>query len=616
MNLGGPDRELLSRYTDEAEDLNSKRKVSSAYSDYEQEAKRIRKDAEERVVMHPENTTDIQKEMERNLEAAYKAFWDYVGGEMLAWFSTQDFHIVYRYMKEIWPLNNLLREHEASWRQRLVLEYPEFWLLNGDNNIGKLSQSAVHALLSETAQGSGPRSRPATEADAMYLLYQKARRLTRYIFKKATEGKKMFWPVWAPRQSKKMPLQHSDLELPFSLDTYEIVNSGPYIVVYAITKERDDGEDKLELYWIDMSRKSAFVSGHMVVENEPSLAIHVDVGEGWLFVSWSISLKKFYINALRLENGEWFFPRPVNIGPKLEQNGLSFERNEQGTMMSRVNVLALTTYPIPDSDEPQLHMSLEKLLEWVTAGMVEPIEKYSFELETLVFPGQVRVSKRWFRGVFVEGKWIFPNYRLPIPPAGPLHVYRLNFHNSYERPVLARARWTNGLEYLSDYNIARKLESNLPPTRYFIESDPESHLANDTLLLEDHSDEMRAPSALVAVTLATPTWMREVTGLAVPNRLRMRTPPRSHIFVYANYIYRVLPTAGMALSYDLWDKYKQSRTQPKERNRPLFSQPHLSTCSVCSAPASGVCSDCQVTNYCSAQCMNKDRANHIRICKQ
>lgn len=147
------------------------------------EAKRIRKSISEETLARPEKELQILEQAEITysnlLEKAWKALE--IGG-VVRLFKYLDFNHVYPYMEAIPPLNVYIRKNEEFWKRRVLLEYPRYWDVYVSASTHQMHKHALDALLRETKPSSTRMTMGApTASDGFYLLYQKARKLTRFL---------------------------------------------------------------------------------------------------------------------------------------------------------------------------------------------------------------------------------------------------------------------------------------------------------------------------------------------------------------------------------------------------------------------------------------------------
>lgn len=593
MALKDADLNLLKRYADQLEDLEAKKKVTSERDNYEQKAKRIRRDANAEMAAHPENAAAIVKQEEDLLQEAYQAFWQHTGPEMLEWFSTLDFEVVYPYMKEIWPLNELLRNHDPSWRQRLSLEYPDYWMLNKDGETGLLSERSVQELLEDTTKGSGPRSRAPTRADSLYLLYQKARRLTRFINKRANGELK-------GNAAASPPLDYQDLDLEIESDIFPtIVDCGRHVAAvqfFLVGDEDEPASSVVQVSWIDLAKRETFNTGRVDIGDLLELPTQLYGGEGALLLRWKYAASE-HVNVLNLNSGKWSFPAPVDITLGLRQFNASF------SSMNRVNIVKIEV-PDEDGDVEVFDVMLKEFVGWIKRGMkTSPVADLQLDGRQTIFPGDVILEEQDDGSVYVFGRWV-PRKRLPDNGNMRGEFVRFNFNNSYQYPLLHRYG-PKGNDFLTDMRTLRKAEKGNQLPRY--EAYRHQSITGvyfGGIVLLDRSDEMRSPGAMTAIKLDSPDQVAH--GLFTENN-----------FVFGNLICRVFPDSGRVFLYDLWSLYKLTRSDPVERERPLLSKPvavRKALCNSCSAPATGVCANCKRISYCSAECMSRDLEEHMVQC--
>lgn len=593
MALNETGLNLLKRYADAIVDLDARQKVASRREHYEQKVKRIRMDAEAEIAAHAADAKAIVEKREQLLQDAYRTYWHHMGTEMLEWFATQDFDVVYGYMKEIWPLNELLRNHDPSWRQRLSLEYPDYWMLNKDGESGLLSENSVQELLEDTVKGSGPRSRVPTRADSMYLLYQKARRLTRFINKRAN-GELTGSAAASP------PLNYQEFDLDIELDVESrIVNCGRHIAMvqfFLVGDEDEEGRSVIQVSWIDLAKREVFNTGRVEVGDVLELPTQIYGGEGALLLRW------FYtdsdrVNVLNLNTGKWSFPAPVDITRGLRESNARF------SSMNRTNIIKIKAPDEYGDDEP-FSVMLKEFVRWIKSGMeTSPVANLQLDGRQTVFPGDVILEEQDDGSIYIFGRWV---PRRHLPDNGNMHgeFVRLNFNNSYQRPLLQRYG-PNGDDFLTDMRTIRRAEKgSLLPRYEAYKNQSITGTYFGGIVLLDRSDEMRFPGAMTTVNLNLPD-------------IFARGNFTDQYFVFGNLVCQVFPAFGRVFLYDLWSLYKLTRSDPVEREQPLLSKPvavRKALCNSCSAPAAGVCSTCKRISYCSAECMDKDLEEHMIQC--
>jgi hypothetical protein len=638
MDLKETDRDLLRRYADQLVSQDAKRRLSLLQEESEQKAKRIRRDAEQEIAAHPERAAEIQEKHYQHLQDLYRVFWQSVAPEMLAWFSQQDFHVVYSYMKEIWPLNEILRNHMPSWRQRLVLEYPDYWLVHAQGQTGNLRESTIQDLLNEAKQGSGPRSRLPSEQDAMYLLYQKARRLTRFLSKAAADGTMIDrdLPGISPQEVAVVR------QIPEARQ-YETLLSGGRHTVLVVSKlhqadDDDEPDDRLiNIVWFDLGRRQSYSTGDVLLPKSISSVPSVTLGENALLLRWNEDEETERINVFNLNTGEWIFRKPVLVGASLNDH----ETKILG--MSRANVVYLKLRDEDDDDGDDeefgpFPMLLSELIAWIKSGMQSPpdVEEESNGNEVLAlrtgimaFPAEVFLDPSLTGKFEIFGRWVPRAPLKGMQQQEGMEIVDFNFQNSYARPLLMRygpkSSYTRtGGIYLTDgINVRLGEKGDVLSPEEIMDPPPAEHLRRyevnlDTVrgerfdmskvLLRDRSDEIHSSSAMLRLKLEPP--VQEIP----PQALRLMG-----VSVMANYIVQFLPLDGRVLIYDLWDLYKTHRESEEEREYPLLSKPLVvkhkkALCNVCSAPARGVCSDCKQISYCSAQCAKDDLGEHMVAC--
>lgn len=636
MDLQERDLDLLKHYADQLVNLDAKRRLNSLRESSEQQSKRIRREAAEQIATHPENFVEIEKQEYEQLQRVYKSFWDAIAPEMLEWFSKQDFHVVYLYMKEIWPLNEILRNDIASWRQRLILEYPDYWLVNAQGQTGNLRESTVQELLSDATQGSGPRSRPPTEQDAMYLLYQKARRLTRFISKAAASGSlnRKGLPRITAREVavERQPMVE---EVQF----HKALFSGRHFVTVLGTVDESDDPDvpdrwTMRIVWFDLGRRQSYRTEDTILPATISGLGDVQIGENALIFRWNLNEQDEHINVFNLNSGQWIFDNPVIVGAALRGHDTSI------VLVTRANEVVLLER---DQDDYQEYsMLLTEFIAWVRGDMANPPAQHDngdLALRNGLIPAPAEVflqsrsagGERWLE---IFGRWI-PRTKFPDDVSTVFgEIVSLNFHNSYTRPVLMRygprQDYTQaGGPYITDGVVIRRAEPGKkllnrdeetpPPSaahslqRYDlvlnVKNIYDDHTTNlYKLLLRDRSDEINSNSAMMRLDLEPPTQELALSEMAL-----------SAIGVIANYVVFFVPMAGRVLIYDLWDLYKLHRETKEEREHPLLSKPLVvehkrALCNLCSSPANGVCSECKRVSYCSAKCAADDLGEHMVAC--
>lgn len=589
LDIKPEDKRLLQELERGILEISAKRRFVERRSSLEQKVKRIRRQAGQDELTDSRYAQEIRQRAGMMMEEAVAMFWKEMMPEVIEYLASIDFDRAYQYMVALPVINNELRNNDEYWRRRLILEYPHYFMLSCIET-GELKDWVVDNLLSQAVAGSGPRSRRPTAKDALYLLYQKARRLTRYINRVASGEIK----------ASNLNLDsYQEIDFPVPDGNRTISENGRFVVSYEGLIGRETGLPTAMLTIFDMAwMQSVVITGP--APDGGILIPRVEIGGEYALLHWK-SIQE--INVINLSTRKWLFPAPANL-----QNGLQFS----GARLEGILPTDQVEFSVTQDNDTVGHaLEIVALNEWVTdmqRGNNWPLEEYGkwrgFNLpgRSVLIPDNSTPDPEF--KMVLSNPWLSK----PIKVRGAFDINskieRANFRNSYERPILYEKVW-GAFNVLTDGLTVRPAE----PYDYIAEYSIEVPTAPNTsyagqIMLRDRSDDMRNYGAAVLFTLKNnPGW--SMAGQIVT--------------VYANYICVVVPNESKIMVFDLWDWYRSNQGSEPERRFPLLGAEVLESppllCARCETqPAKGTCSDCQSTPYCSENCQRLDQEKHQLLC--
>lgn len=576
---------VLREIANQIVDLSNKRHVEQEVETFENAAKRIRVKAEEDVRKEPERASEIERDAERDYSEILMMLWNEIKEEMVATLAEMDFDKVYEYTFKLPMVNQTLRDDGMFWRRRLILEYPDYWMLNTWED-GRIKPHIVEQLLADTIIGSGPRSRNATVIDAPYLLYQKARRLTRYISRVAS----------TETTALTRTVQPSAI-IPFESSVGKLAGGGPFVVVFqAVKREPENPDGYTAIVEIFDMRTQGVSTMRKALGNERGKLPRVSVGQEFVLFHWKENRS---MNVINLSVKEWLFP--TNISLREGMANLKLKKlfpNDMLQFVSRfvdvVGRIQTTSFEIP----------LSKFREWL-ADRGRPMDDLH-DWRRAQLPGRSIVEPKGpgSQAMVLKNPWLPGVFSLKARFTPERRVVRSNLANSYERPILFEQRWNEEYNILTDGTNIRRAEKYDEQPLYSI-SAMGAGVSNDRdhILLEDRRNEMRTYGAMLSLHMELEgDWFKQM----------------QEFFVYGNFICRLMPAEARVVVYDLWNWYKANRGSDAEKIHPLISAPSFATttpkCDLCGTEAAGVCSVCKRVNYCSAKCQARARKTHQKDC--
>lgn len=579
---------LLGKYdSSEQVSAGNKRKVSETRSAYEQAAKRLRDSPE----------TEAGKQL--GLSALQFQFWSTVMPRLREFFSVLDFSEVAPFMEAIPFVNEAMRNDTDAWRQRIILEYPQYWDLYADEIDSKrLSEFSISELLSDARRGSSPRSREPNRNEANYLLYQKARRLSRFTQRVATDEK------FASSVTVQMPFLHEPIR--FSNQHFLPYGNGCFIYSPEYTREEappDSAEPPhswIHLRIFDLQQRQVRTSErtHSIVSRFPGRpgwyddATLRDNGQ-YVLVKWphnGVSM----INLVNLRSGAWMFNTPLGVidhtlpatnrffvtslGGLTESNRLRLdivrrirrdsdgddEAGQDNPVLPDDGVLYYTvTY--------EVQVSLRKLIEFANQGGLKGgrplLREYADKPSKYDLHNGLVVQASPIGRDFAE----ITHYALPDPVSIMIDKYihisqakQSNFHISYDQPLIYVTERQDGPVVSDGVESRTRGEWRSEAVPYSVQWLP-GDKQNAFIELEDNSDYI--------------TWGTGKIRFKVPWALTV-PGTRERAYVFANWIVVVRPVGRVGKLHtelrllDMWEWYRANRDNQTDQMRPLVSEQH------------------------------------------
>lgn len=570
---------------------------------YEQSVKRIRADYDGKIAEDVAHAEELEREAQDTIGRVSKAYWEHVFSRKYLLYDLErmDFPKVSSFMEAIPELNAALRMNADFWKRRIILEYPEYWDPNGVLRSDESLIPQAKAGLTRRTMGE------PTERDEYYLIYQKARRMTQFLRKLAA--------YQLANPEAELPNIGTFLTEKFLSSGVTVPSMGPYI----LTKIEPVGfEDQWRLDIMDPMRSSGL--GRTVRLTAPgwidprSTALEVHQGTNYAVAVFSNrnSAAITGIHVVDLTTGERITQHPFPLD----------SRQPRFVSIDRYDVLTFHLRKPKWEDLPTtFKLTVGKFLEWtkeewfdygdlqdktqVAAGTQIELTRgtESGSKEKSVVWKLDFTNERWFRG---EPLRVAPaNRNIDVP-----HVVASNLRNSYERPAI-----TVDLEGFEDGKTPYLIESGLAPLtdgirwQDRVSLDPRIQYvvtleSEYVVAVQDQSDLMRPPEQ---------TQFRLRLGTKVQNR----GASKPSAFIYADRL--VIRNFDYIQIYNLWDFFR-STLPPSEQEKPLINESMTSQtdfdklCTVCSNTATGACSICRTTKYCSAECMENDKSLHSLTC--
>lgn len=580
---------LLQKYADsEQVSEGNKRKVSESRSTYEQAAKRLRDSPE----------TEAGKQL--GLSELQFQFWSTAMPRLRDFFSVLDFSEVASFMEAIPFVNEAMRNDTDAWRQRIILEYPQYWDLYANTiNNKQLSEIAIAELLKDARKGSSRRSREPNRNEANYLLYQKARRLSRFVQRMTTDES------FAASMTAGMPSLYDPIR--FSMQTDVPYGNGRFIYTPEYTRdEPEPGVEGPPHSWIrfrifDLQRREMRNSEktHSIVVQYPDRPEWIDNpgirdNGQYVMTRWSRE-GATVINLLNLHSGQWMFNAPLGvIDHMLPATNRFFSTILSG--LTNANRLLLTIVrrirrdndgdeeagqddPVLPGDDQlyytvvyELEVSLESLIKFANQGGLEgerPRLKEYAEKEKKydLYNGLVLQASSIGRD-FVE----ITHYALPKPVPILIDKYihisqakQSNFHNSYEAPLIYVTERQDG-EVVSDGVESRTRGNWRAETVPYYAEWVLSNGHSTFIELQDSSDYITWGTGKIRFKLP---W-----ALASPGT-------RERVYAFANWIvvFRLTGSTGKFHTevrvLDMWEWYRYNRDNMQDKIHPLVSEQQL-----------------------------------------
>lgn len=574
--------QLLKRISDQLVDPDAKRHFAEEEIKLENTAKRIRREAHSDVLKDPLFEDEIKERAQQQYDRALKMFWDRVIPDTLEVLSMMDFEVVYEYMKELPAINAAIRNDALSWKRRLILEYPEYWLLNCTEE-GGLREESIAQLLADSKKGSGPRSRHPTREDAMYLLYQKARRLSRYI-NRVSSGE-----IAAAKQ-------HLDSYwvIPIPVPEYDKVTAvgGAFVLSYVTKIPKVGGPSVAVLHIFDARTKSV-----STIENTAPRGYHrapkVVVGIEYALIHWK---DEKLMNIVDLSDPAWLFPEPIHLVENMETTRL-----KSSLPMDRLSFVDYIVNDDNEAEDLRYEITIKKFKHWLKHNRNFELSGYADWRSVPLLGASVLhpLDSRAY-GAILFNPWLPKDYIVNGVFTPQSKIKQANFANSYERPLIYEQKWNKQFTILTDGVTVRRVVKRDSNSLYSVSAAKMSEQYHtDTIIVEDHSNEMRNYGAMLQFTVENDDNVNS---------------KKQRFSVCGNYVCRLLPMEGLVMIYDLWAWYRQNQSTPEEQNYPLLSAPDIPPmsplCDQCGATATGACSECRTRYYCSTQCQDLDRTSH------
>ncbi len=489
-------------------------------AELQSEAKRIRQSVSEETRARPEEEIAIAEQALQDYQRAVLRTWEIlVAGRIIVLFSYVDFHVVYPYMEALPYLFHYLRKNKQFWQRRVLLEYPRYWDHYVNNNSFEIHPSLLKSLLAESVQSWTSMTTGAPDAsDAFYLLYQKARRLTRFLSKLGNGEVKLEDRVLEPIATLSVPIGTKYLHNP------------QYVV----------GLDELNVTVTDMVSRRVSTTTFTRRSKHSVLSFHMG-HQCFIIYEWNAAEDRAAVLVMFLNDAEFTTKKPKFLPHRLYFDNL----NEH-------DVVYLVEEPessdIDDSDFSSIirRVSARNLAKW-TVGNTTLVGSYMTNYKTLAPEIDIAFAP--------EGRYVVrhPAFTGPDPIEmmfdGPdtdhlrenSWMVRLDFANNYARPFLFVKRLlSNGQRYIAlrgDIELKSMYGAGI------------RH--GNTLWIEDQSDPMRHLPTAFSVQLS----------------LDVETMPT--IAFSGNILWEMDPTTGVTSFYDLWQLY--TRTLGPDQ-RPLITQ--------------------------------------------